>query len=80
MSYRARRSFLKRHLRINLGLKFNRKDNENFNYFTEKYLGGDGILFLRLIEKNTNPAIAGKEPRGERHDSLIYLFQVNLSE
>lgn len=59
MSYRSRRSFLKKHLRINLGLEFNERNEEKFNKFAEKYLGGDGILFLKLIEKNTNPAIAG---------------------
>lgn len=60
MSYRGRRSFLKRHLRINSKINFNRIDHDLFNKFTNKYLGGDGILFLQLIAKNTSPVIAGK--------------------
>jgi len=61
MSYRGRRSFLKKHLRINLKLDFDEVDKQLFHKFAEEYLGGDGILFLRLIAKNTNPVIAGKE-------------------
>jgi hypothetical protein len=61
MSYRGRRSFLKKHLRINLDLEFTDQNRELFEKFADKYLGGDGILFLRLIAKNTNPVIAGKK-------------------
>ena len=61
MSYRSRRSFLKKHLRINLDLEFNERNQEKFNQFAENYLGGDGILYLKLIEKNTNPVIAGND-------------------
>ena len=52
--------FLKRHLRINSKINFSRIDHDLFNKFTNKYLGGDGILFLQLIAKNTSPVIAGK--------------------
>lgn len=61
MSYRGRRGFVKQHLRINLQLDLNKEDRGLFNLFHDKYLGGDGILFLRLIGKNTNPVVAGKE-------------------
>lgn len=62
MSYRGRRGFLKQHLRINLGIEFkDQESREIFNKFADKHLGGDGILFLRLIAKNTNPAIAGRK-------------------
>ena len=64
MSYRGRRSFLKKHLRIALKLEFTASNRALFNEFTEKHLGGDGILFLRLIAKNTNPVVAG---RGEKY-------------
>lgn len=60
MSYRGRRSFLKRHLRIHSKINFERIDEDLFDKFTKKYLGGDGILLLSLIAKNTNPVIAGK--------------------
>jgi hypothetical protein len=61
MSYRGRRSFLKKHLRINLKLDLIGKEGDIFNRFADEHLGGDGILFLKLIGKNTNPVIAGKE-------------------
>jgi len=61
MSYRGRRSFLKQHLRINLDLDITEEDRQLFNRFADRQLGGDGILFLRLIAKNTNPVIAGKK-------------------
>ncbi len=60
MSYRGRRSFLKKHLRITLELEFTAGNRALFNEFTEKHLGGDGILFLRLIAKNTNPVVVGR--------------------
>jgi len=31
-----------------------------FDSFADRYLGGDGILFLRLVAKNTNPVVAGE--------------------
>lgn len=31
-----------------------------FDTFADRYLGGDGILFLRLVAKNTNPVVAGE--------------------
>ncbi|UJR09212.1 hypothetical protein I4U23_013460 [Adineta vaga] len=60
MSYRGRRSFLKRHLRTNLELELTDADRHLFNGFVDRHLGGDGILFLRLISKNTNPVVAGE--------------------
>ncbi|CAF0824263.1 unnamed protein product [Didymodactylos carnosus] len=60
MSYRGRRSFLKKHLRINRQLCMTSDESSSFDAFGERYLGGDGILFLRLIAKNTNPVIAGE--------------------
>ena len=81
MSYRARRSFLKKHLRISLRLNVNTKRNaETFDLFAEKYLGGDGILFLRLIEKNTNPAMAGKEKRSINLSLCVILVSGELVE
>lgn len=59
MSYRGRRSFLKRHLRINRDLSMTQHQRNLFDSFCERYLGGDGILFLRLVGKNTNPVVAG---------------------
>jgi hypothetical protein len=61
MSYRGRRRFLKKHLRINLDLDFKGDERHLFNGFADRHLGGDGILFLRLIAKNTNPVVAGRE-------------------
>jgi len=61
MSYRGRRSFLKKHLRINLESDLIEENKDLFNKFVDQHLGGDGILFVRLIAKNTNPVIAGKE-------------------
>jgi len=60
MSYRGRRSFLKKHLRLNHRVSMNAAELLSFNHFCETYLGGDGILFLRLVAKNTNPVIAGE--------------------
>jgi hypothetical protein len=61
MSYRGRRSFLKKNLRISLDSNLIEENKDLFNKFADQYLGGDGILFVRLIAKNTNPVIAGKE-------------------
>lgn len=61
MSYRGRRSFLKKHLRINRELAMTQQERRLFDSFADRYLGGDGILFLRLVAKNTNPVVAGKE-------------------
>jgi len=72
MSYHNRRSFLKKHLRINLELDFDEIDKDLFNKFTDKHLGGDGILFLKLIVKNTNPVIAGKNKEKYRRNNEIY--------
>jgi hypothetical protein len=64
MSYRGRRSFLKKYLRIDLDLDLTKENGITFNKFVDEYLAGDGILFLKLIAKNTNPVIAGKrEPK-----------------
>jgi len=60
MSYRGRRGFLKKHLRINKELAMTQHERRMFDSFAEKYLGGDGILFLRLVAKNTNPVVAGE--------------------
>jgi hypothetical protein len=59
MSYRGRRSFLKKHLRLTLNVDFNKEDKKLLDKFADEHLGGDGILFLRLIAMNTNPVIAG---------------------
>jgi hypothetical protein len=61
MSYHGRRSFIKKHLRINLELDLTEEHRHLFNGFVDQHLGGDGVLFLRLISKNTNPVIAGKK-------------------
>lgn len=61
MSYRGRRSFLKKHLRINRELAMTQQERHLFDSFADRFLGGDGILFLRLVAKNTNPVVAGKE-------------------
>jgi hypothetical protein len=76
MSYRGRRSFLKKHLRINLELELTNQNKDLFKKFVDEYLGGDGILFLRLIAKNTNPVIAGKKKKGidERHEFNFYVL------
>jgi hypothetical protein len=63
MSYHGRRSFLKKHLRITLELDLAKEDRHVFNDFVDRHLGGDGILFLRLIGKNTNPVIAGTKKK-----------------
>ncbi|CAF1404491.1 unnamed protein product [Rotaria magnacalcarata] len=60
MSYRGRRSFLKKHLRINRELAMTQHERQLFDSFADRYLGGDGILFLRLVAKNTNPVVAGE--------------------
>jgi len=60
MSYRGRRSFLKKHLRINRELAMTQHERRLFDTFADRYLGGDGILFLRLVAKNTNPVVAGE--------------------
>ena len=60
MSYRGRRGFLKKHLRINRELAMTQQERRLFDHFADRYLGGDGILFLRLVGKNTNPVVAGK--------------------
>ena len=60
MSYRNRRSFLKKHLRLSINWESTEENRTLFHQFTDQYLGGDGILFLRLIAKNTNPVIAGE--------------------
>jgi hypothetical protein len=76
MSYRGRRSFLKKHLRINLELELTNQNKDLFKKFVDEYLGGDGILFLRLIAKNTNPVIAGKKEKKESMSDMnsIFLF------
>ena len=61
MSYRGRRSFLKKHLRISRELALTQHEGRLFDNFADQYLGGDGILFLRLVAKNTNPVVAGKK-------------------
>ena len=76
MSYRSRRSFLKKHLRLNLHLELNRNNQKSFNSFAEEYLGGDGILFLRLIAKNTNSVVAGTRTT----DSLELMDRCFLGE
>lgn len=60
MSYRGRRGFLKKHLRINRELAMTQHERRLFDSFADRYLGGDGILFLRLVGKNTNPVVAGE--------------------
>lgn len=60
MSYRGRRGFLKRHLRLNLQSELTDAEKHLFDGFIDRHLGGDGILFLRLIAKNTNPVVAGE--------------------
>ncbi|CAF4555169.1 unnamed protein product, partial [Rotaria magnacalcarata] len=35
-------------------------ERQLFDSFADRYLGGDGILFLRLVAKNTNPVVAGE--------------------
>ncbi|CAF1212564.1 unnamed protein product [Adineta ricciae] len=60
MSYRGRRGFLKRHLRLSLQSELTDVEKNSFDGFVDRHLGGDGILFLRLIAKNTNPVIAGE--------------------
>lgn len=60
MSYRGRRSFLKKHLRINREIAMTQHERRLFDSFADRYLGGDGILFLRLVAKNTNPVVAGE--------------------
>ena len=67
MSYRGRRSFLKKHLRINRELAMTQHERRLFESFSDRYLGGDGILFLRLVAKNTNPVVAGKRPTFDEH-------------
>ena len=62
MSYRGRRSFLKKHLRINREVAMTQHERRLFDSFADRYLGGDGILFLRLVAKNTNPVVAGELP------------------
>lgn len=75
MSYHGRRSFIKQHLRINLGLDFTEPEDKHlFNEFVDRYLGGDGILFLRLIAKNTNPVIAGKKNKEFFEEIIDDLF------
>lgn len=74
MSYHGRRSFIKKHLRINLELDLNEEHRYLFNGFVDKHLGGDGVLFLRLISKNTNPVIAGKKKENSCTNKLTIYF------
>ena len=67
MSYRGRRSFLKKHLRISRELTMTQRERRLFDSFVDRHLGGDGILFLHLVAKNTNPVVCGKQNEKERH-------------
>ena len=74
MSYRGRRSFLKKHLRIILDLEFVEEERKLFDRFTDRYLGGDGILLLRLLSKNTNPVIAGNKKLSRIAVELFHFY------
>ncbi|CAF1073386.1 unnamed protein product [Didymodactylos carnosus] len=64
MSYRGRHREIKRHLRICAKLEFNKKKNVDIKHlldiFIDDYLRGDGILFVKLIQKNAGIVVAGE--------------------
>lgn len=74
MSYRGRRSFLKKHLRINRELAMTQHERRLFDNFADQYLGGDGILFLRLVAKNTNPVVAGRKSNASNAKGWTFFF------
>ena len=76
MSYRGRRGFLKMHLRTNLQTDIPQQQRRLFNTFTERYLGGDGILFLRLVAKNTNVVVAGRESATVDKTRVFYVHAI----
>lgn len=72
MSYRNRRRFLKKHLRLSIHWELNDDNRALFSLFIDEYLGGDGILFLRLVAKNTNAVVTGERSKRRMIDGLFH--------